>query len=71
MKHDVTNLLFYLLHVSFEDGIREFVGFFDSEMTETFDGLLFIPWAIFPEFVHDGEQTIKSLKLYLTIQIGR
>ena len=56
VQHQVAQLLADALHVAVEDGVRQLVGLLDGVLAQRFEGLLAIPRALLPQFVHDLQQ---------------
>ena len=60
VEQQIPQLFFYAFPVIISNGISEFIGFFNSKLAETSNGLLFIPGALLPQVVHNIYQSVKS-----------
>ncbi len=50
---------------AFQNGIREFVGFFDGEVAQAFQRLFPVPGALRPQLLPNSEQPVDSPELLL------
>ena len=66
MQQHVAQFLGNLVLIAFDDGARQFVGLLDGILSQALEGLLPVPRTLLPKFVHDRQQPIKRLQLFLS-----
>jgi hypothetical protein len=70
MKQKVAQFSFQSGQIVAQNGIGKFVGLLDGEVAKRFEGLFFIPWTIFAQFVHDAKQSLKGCAIFRLVLRG-
>ena len=66
VQEQVAQLLGDVMHVVRQDGVGQFVGFFDGVGAEGIDGLFAVPGTFFPQVVHDVEKALESFQFFFS-----
>ena len=71
MQQQVAEFFGDVVHVVRQDGVGQFIGFFDGVGTEGIEGLLALPGAFFAQVVHDVQQSLERLKLFFSFHVRK
>ena len=66
VQQQVAQFLGNVVHVVRQDGVGQFISFFDGIGAEGIEGLLAVPGALFAQVVHDVQESGESLQFFFS-----
>src|SRR5690606_22910154 len=67
VQQQVAQLFFYSLPILFAYGVGQLIGFFYGLVAQRLYGLLFVPGALLPQFIHYSPQPVYTLRVFHSV----